>query len=126
VQLLGGFVLLISAFCMMKKNPSTMAPHLLPWFLTASLLSELPVRPVLPESIRISIAIIAPLLIFAVLGSMGNHVVVNTFCMGLASTYLAYQGAGYFDKWLLAPNSALLLALAFLQIIFVVEMSRRN
>ena len=126
VQLLGGIALLISTLCMLKKKPAALAPYLVPWLFTASLVSELPLRPVVPETLRMSCTYVLIPELFASLTASGCHSIVTGLCLCLTSSYLLYQGSENFDTQLLSANSAPLIFVALMQIIGVAEMLRRN
>ena len=111
---------------MLKKKPASPAPYLVPFFFTLTLVLELPLRPVLPETLRNSFTYVILPELFATLIACGCHFVITTLCLGLTSGYLLYQSTTCFGTKLLSLNSVWLLALSFFLVIAIAEKLRRN
>lgn len=96
LQYLGGISLLMVAFCLVRKN-SMAAPYLVPWLCTISQLSELPMRPVLPEYMPFLLILIVFGQILVILFATGCHFLVVGANIVLAGSYIAYYAYLQYD-----------------------------
>lgn len=81
--------MLMVAFCLVRKN-SMAAPYLVPWLCTISQLSELPMKPVLPDYMPFVLICIVCGQILVILYATGCHCLVVAANIVLAGGYLTY------------------------------------
>ena len=127
IQLLCGIAFLLCTLCILKRKPYTPAINLVPFFIAATLVIELPLTPVLPQALHLMCTqVIIPELIATLIVCL-CHFAVTVSCLSFACCYLLYQSANQFDMQLCASyRSIFLLGFALIMLISICEMLRRS
>jgi len=111
-QLCIGLTLLISAYCLVRKN-SIACMYLLPCILTVALLSELPLKPVLPLKFICIMPSVLLVQIYAILCATCCHVAFTIVCMSATCAFIGYWASTHFMAQL-SFLSGLYMAVAFI------------